>query len=85
MLFPVFLYGRWGEVEAAAVELGTGWAYSFEQNGEFPSFVESVAHAKDANVLDGHEVLDDLVPLYRLIRLDEVAESVAHIRPPPMP
>ena len=47
--------------------------------------VDAVAEAKRANVLDGHAVLDDLVPLYLMILLDEVDDSVAHVVAPPMP
>lgn len=40
---------------------------------------EAVRQAKQDGVLQGHEVLDDLVPVYRFIMLDEVNAKYRHI------
>jgi hypothetical protein len=44
--------------------------------------IDGVQQAKAAGMLGGHEVLDDIVPLYRFILLDEVSEQIRHIPRP---
>jgi hypothetical protein len=44
---------------------------------------EAVRQAKEKGIMQGHEVLDDLVPVYRFILLDAVGAQYKHIKRPP--
>ncbi|MDB4953221.1 MAG: hypothetical protein JWO36_790 [Myxococcales bacterium] len=54
-----------------------------EQCAEFvAACTKGVDEAKAQGMLGGHEVLDDIVPLYRYILLDVVNDALAHIPRP---
>lgn len=80
-----------GRAKALGVPVFTAKEYLDSQSvnidEECGLFVEAlraaVQEAKETGILQGHEVLDDLVPVYRFVLLDAVDARYKHVKRPP--